>query len=268
MKKWWVFGLAVVMIAGVTQADTVTLHADAAPNVSHGESDYDTWWPNAQEAVVAGTFQDMENGVHGGDINPDTGNMWLDPYDEIVWSTDVSPAGGQRLHWVYWLPDQTLDEDGGDLDNGFFETRMRWDWEGTDETYDWDIYDRTTDLEDGWSEPGSWINYDDGEGTTGVIGTFGWAWWAQDDHAEPYDSDDDPSNETDQADIDAYRYIVGNAQTYLVGETRYRASENDDWEVNTIELDMAPVPEPASMALLGLGIAGFAVTRVRKRNAA
>jgi hypothetical protein len=89
-------------------------------------------------------------------------------------------------------------------------------------------------------QPGSWTDYDDGQGNVGVIGSFGFAWWATDNDAEPLDTDGDPYNETDQADIDALRMLVFDVQTHLTGYVRLRASTNDPWESWMLPLFIVP----------------------------
>jgi hypothetical protein len=179
--------------------------------------------------VAAGAFVDMRTGVHPGTHN-------ADPYDFIVYSTmDL----GKRIHWVYWLPGETT----AGLANRF---QVKWvvDWDGVDYTYDWNTGNLVQDApETGWVQPSSWEDYDDGEGATGVIGSFGFAWWATDNEAPPNDTDGNAFNEVNQDDIDALRDEVLLYQTYVRGLVRLRATPDDPWESS--ELLLAVVPSAA-----------------------
>jgi hypothetical protein len=232
MKKICLLIGVVFAIASTSYA--LTLNVDTAPNV-YGSSSWGSWWVQAQNDVVAGTFVDMRSGLYPGTND-------ADPYEEIVYSTGDL---GQRLHWIYWLPGETV----AGMD-GLFEVKTSIDWGGTEYTLDstgaW-----STDPVDGWVQPTSWEDYDDGQGTTGVIGSLGWAWWSVDDDALPFDTGGSPYDEVDQADIDALRADLLLAQTYALGQVRYRPTVNDEWQVTSLNVDI--VPEPATMALLGLG---------------
>jgi PEP-CTERM motif len=254
-----VLGIGVLMFAAAGSVHAAPiLNVDSAPNVYGGGTGWDDWWTDAQDDVVAGTFVDMRSGVHGGALHPETGNVMMDPYDEIVYSTmDL----GNRLHWIYWLPGETI----AGLD-GLFEVKWVIDYYGSEWTYEGGGW-AANGAEVGWSQPVNWEYYDDGSGTTGVIGSLGFAWWATDNEADPLDSFGSVYDEVDQADIDALRLDVFDFQTFALGQVRYRESLTSDWQyVEPLQVDVAPVPEPASMALLGMGIFGLAVTRVRKKR--
>ncbi|PWG62706.1 hypothetical protein DEM34_11180 [Spiribacter halobius] len=225
----------------------VTLNVDTAPN-AYGSPDWTPWWDAAKSDAAAGSFVDMRSGAYAGTHR-------MTPYEEIVYSTGDL---GQRLHWIYWLPGESTTS----LD-GRFQVKWAFDWNGVDYTYDWSggsyLLD---DPAAGWTQPSSWEDYDaDGDGTDdGVIGTFGFAFWATDNEAAPLDTDGNAYNETDQADIDALAGDVREFQTYAVGQTRYRAGLDADWQAGaSIEVQVVPAPAPlmlVSAGLLGLGLAG------------
>ena len=243
-RRWRVVlfvGLLLFAWAGTAPAVTY-LYVDSAPNV-YGSPDWGPWWTQTKADVAAGSFTNMRTGTY-------PGTTWMDPYDEIVYSTGDL---GKRLHWIYWVPNTTTT----DLD-GLFEVRWVVDWDGGLWTYDWSTYDWTPATPDaGWVQPSSWEDYNGG-----VIGSFGFAWWAGDDEAPPYDTDGNPWNETDQADIDALRQEVFQNQTFALGQVRMKDS-GGAWEV-TNEINVRVVPEPGTLLLMGSGFLGLAA-RIRKR---
>lgn len=230
-----------------TFATNISLYADSAPNV-YGSSNWTPWWNQTKSDVVAGTFVNMRTGTY-------PGTKYIDPYDEIVYSTGDL---GKRIHWIYWIPGKTK----ASLDK-LFQVKWVIDWDGSDWTYDWSAMDWIEDgPEAGWVQPRSWEDY-----SGGVIGSFGFAWWAADDDAEPFDTDGKPYNETNQADIDALRSQVFQYQTYANGLIRYRESEGSDWQYQNLKLEV--IPEPSSMMLIGAGlasIAGYSKVRLIRRN--
>ncbi len=242
-------GLLLFAWSGAAPAATY-LYVDSAPNV-YGSPDWDPWWTQTKADVATGSFTNMRTGTY-------PGTTWMDPYDEIVYSTGDL---GKRLHWIYWVPGATT----SGLD-GLFEVRWVIDWDGDLWTYDWSAYDWTPATPDaGWVQPSSWENYDaDGDGNAdGVIGSFGFAWWAYDDLAPPRDTGGNAYDETDQADIDALRQQVFQYQTFALGQVRTRNTQDASWAI-TNQVNVRVVPEPGTLLLMGSGFLGLAA-RIRKR---
>lgn len=232
--------------SGVNAAtiNSIGFHVDTAPNV-YGSPDWDPWWTSAKSDVVGGTFTDMRSSL--------AGPGYMTPYDEIAYSTGDL---GQRMHFIYWLPETTID-----ALNGRFQVKNAFDWGGTDYTNDPGYVADNPGA--GWSQPASWEEYQNG-----VIGSFGWAFWATDNEALPHSTDGNPYNETNQADIDALASSILDQQTYLDGLIRYRESEDADWATRTQTLQITTVPVPATLGLMGLGLAGVGVVARRRRKAA
>ena len=218
-----------------------TLYVDSAPN-RFGSPSWAPWWTATKADVVAGTFTNLRTGTYAG-------TNLIDPYDEIVYSTGDL---GKRLHWMYWLPGETI----AALQDRF---QVKWviDWEGTNWTYDaggWAL----DAPEVGWSQPASWENY-----AGGVIGSMGFAWWATDNEAPPLDTFGSPYDETNQADVDALRMTVLDAQTFATGYVRIRDSVTGPWETSSLQVNVVPLP--SGLLLPGAGaVAGSVVARIRR----
>ncbi len=243
--------LAVVaLVVSVNAAGiTPTLVADTAPN-AYGSPNYGPWWSQAKADVTAGTFINMRSGAH-------PGTPYFEPVEEIVYSTGDL---GKRLHWIYWVPNKTISE----LQQCNFQVNWMVDWEGKNYVYDWNAYDLVeADLDvngvptNGWIQPSRWEEYNGG-----VVGTFGFAWWAYDDLADPLSTDANPYNETDDADIEELAQQIRQYQTHVTGYIRWNCGSG--WEYQTLRLQVVPEPGTIMLWLSGLAAPAFAVMRRRK----
>jgi len=243
-KALLLIGLGLVGGLSVLQTSALELYVDSAPNV-YGSPNWTPWWTQAKADVVGGSFVNLRTGTYPGSLR-------IDPYDEIVYSTGDL---GKRLHWIYWLPGETT----ASL-NGRFEVKWVIDWGGDDWTYDWNANDWTPDSPTaGWVQPASWENYNGG-----VIGSFGFAWWATDDDALPHSTNANPYDETNQADIDALRCLVFGNQTYALGMVRVRDTVNDPWQTYSLRVT---VPDGgATLVLLGFALTGVGLLHRGRRS--
>lgn len=246
----WMSVLALLAIASSALAVSInpTLVADTAPN-AYGSPNYGPWWTQAKADVAAGTFINMRSGKH-------PGTTYFEPEEEIVYSTmDL----GKRLHWIYWVPGKTIN----DLKACKFEVNWMIDWEGKNYVYDWNAYDLVEASlaggipTNGWVQPASWIEYNGG-----VIGTFGFAWWATDDEAEPYDTNGKWWDEVNEDDVAALAAQVRRYQTHATGYIRWDCGQG--WEYKLLQLNV--VPEPGTMVLWLSGFAAPAFAFLRRRK--
>jgi hypothetical protein len=252
VRSLWLTVLAVFTLVGFASAGTITafLYADTAPNI-YGSPNWTPWWDQAKADAAAGTFVNMRSGRH-------PGTTYFEPEEEIVYSTGDL---GKRLHWIYWVPGKTIAQ----LQNCNFQVNWMVDWEGVDYVYDWDNYDLVqANLvggipTNGWIQPSSWIEYNGG-----VIGTFGFAWWATDNEAEPLDTDGTWWNETDQDDVNALAAKIRRAQTHAIGYIRWKCEGDEKWNYRILQLNV--VPEPGTMLLWLSGFAAPAVALLRRRK--
>ncbi len=258
MRSWWLVTALVALMAAAVYAATppVFLYADTAPN-AYGSPNWLPWRDAAFADAANGTFINMRSGAH-------PGTTYFEPVEEIVYSTmDL----GKRLHWVYWVPGATIAE----LQGLQFEVNWMVDWDGVNYVYNWTTYDIEQAVLDGfgiptngWIQPSSWIEYDkDGDGTKdGVIGTFGHAWWATDDEAPPYDTNNQWWDEVDQADVDALAAVIRQSQTHATGYVRM--FDGTAYTYNILPLHVVPEPGTVVLWLSGLAAPAFALLRRRK----
>lgn len=231
IKNSVVFVTALALSAPVF-GTTVNLYVDSAPNV-YGSPNWAPWWAQTKSDVAGGSFQNLRTGTYPGTLR-------IDPYDEIVYSTDDL---GKRLHWIYWIPDKTVSEL-----NNLFQVKWVIDWDGDNWTYDWSANNWMLDGPNaGWVQPASWTDFNGG-----VIGTFGFAWWASDDDAPPGSTNSNPYDETNQADIDALRSLVFNSQTFAEGFVRYRESETSPWQITSLRVTIPDSGGSLGMMLVAL----------------
>jgi hypothetical protein len=260
VRSLWLTVLAVFTMVSFASAGTITafLYADTAPNV-YGSPNWAPWWTAAKADAAAGTFVNMRSGQH-------PGTTYFEPEEEIVYSTGDL---GKRLHWIYWVPGKTIAQ----LQNCNFQVNWMVDWEGVDYVYDWDNYDLVqANLvggipTNGWIQPSSWIEYDkDGDNNPdGVIGTFGFAWWATDNEAEPLRHQSGTWwNETDQDDVNALAAKIRRAQTHAIGYIRWKCEGDNDWDYRILQLNV--VPEPGTVLLWLSGLTAPAVALLRRRK--
>ncbi len=226
-------GLLAALCAAPAFAGPVYLYVDSAPN-AYGSPDYPPWLDAAYAAAAGGTFVNMANS-----INPaNAGTTDFEIEDEVVYSFGDL---GKRLTWIYWLPGETVTNLEG---TGRFQVSLINTWDGVP----WDFYDYYYGST--WVEPTKWQDYDaDGDGyVDGVIGAAGMAWWG------------------------AYQV---NTQEALDADIAEWGRASESWEF-TARLDgeeygivsnRAPVPEPATLLLLGSGLAGIAGCRRRRKQA-
>ncbi len=228
------------LCAGTVVADP-SFVVDSAPN-TYGSADWAPWWADAKADLTAGTFINLRSA-----IAPTGAELKVDPYDEIVYSTGDL---GRRLHWIYWVPGETPTSLAGK-----FEVKWVIDWGGNEWTYEgggWAANSATA----GWSQPQKWEEYTAADGTTGVIGSLGFAWWSTDDDALPGNTGGSAYDEVDQADIDALRDSILASQTFATGH--YRISDGQGgWTEQSLQVDIVPAPGAAVLGALGLGIVGY-----------
>ena len=224
MKKFCgVLMFCIVLLFGVSAfASTIEVYVDAAPN-KYGSSDYSPWENATFAAISSGSFVNMSNGTDPGNIG--TTDFVIE--DEVVYSFGDL---GKRLTWIYWIENTSV----ADL-TGKFEISLINYW-GNDPAYDFynDYYGST------WLEPTTWIDYNGG-----VIGTAGMAWWGA-------------YGVNTQAALDADLAAWGSVKEDWVFTARLLDDNGDVEALTSVTSQRAPIPEPATFLLFGLGILGIA----------
>lgn len=227
-----IFILSLFGVSNVS-ATGVQLYVDAAPNV-FGSPDYDPWLAAAFSAAADGTFENMANGINPANV----GTTDFEIQDEVVYSFGDL---GKRLTWIYWIPEETVNSLTGRFEISLFNI-----WDG--DTLDfYDYYYGTT-----WLEPTKWIDYDaDGDGSAdGVIGTAGMAWWGA-----------NGVNTQEALDADIAAWGLADEEWIFTAKL-----DGTEYDIHSYRDSSAPVPEPATFILFGVGLIGLAGVRLRNKR--
>ena len=220
MKKLVTICLVAIVVSSVN-AGPVELYLDTAPN---GGSAYTTFRAAAEDAIFNDTFVNQANSNDAANVG--TLNYAIEDYTVYSFG-DL----GNRLHAFYYIPGETV----ADLD-GRFQVNIEYEYDGVWENpyveYGWGE----------WLQPGSWIDYDgDNDGTVdGVMGSIGNALWG----AYEYSEDTPEAQAMLASDLVDFENYTGN--------TRF-LTRLDGVAYELTALHTAAIPEPATMAILGLG---------------
>ena len=207
------------------------LYVDAAPN-TYGSPDYASWESATFSAVAAGTFANMTNGINPNNV----GTTDFEIQDEVVYSFGDL---GSRLTWIYYIGGETVQSAlTKNIQVSLFNT-----WDGDSEDFYLGYYGST------WLTPTKIYDYDkNGDNIVdGVIGIAGMAWWGG-------------YYTNTQAELDQ------DIASWQTSAESWKFTVKIDGSEDSIISNRAPVPEPVTMILFGLGILGLAGVSRKKQK--